>query len=1464
MELSPIIQSVFKESSLDFYLNGTRIALKNANPQWTLLDFIRSQHGLKGTKLGCGEGGCGACTVVLQVLDSTAEQKGRVKHLAVNACLFPLVGVVGKHVITVEGIGSLDNPHPLQERMAKLHGSQCGFCTPGIVMSLYALIRNSYNPITDEYHLSASDIELEGHLDGNLCRCTGYKPILEAAKTFITEDLKGKIAYSCNEIEISPKDGTKEIPYRSESNLDGPLRSNGSCGRPGGCCRDPPKTSTQEQPSSEDSSDKISDESSETASTSESGISSPDESETPMNGTSYGKPMKSSEVKSGSETPVEGTKITSQLDASAPKIKSSVPQFVFKPYSPNTELIFPPALRKYEKTPILFGSASHVWLRPTSLEQLLLIKDAYPSAKLVGGSSEVQVEVKFKNSSFPISVYVSDIEELRGIVIPEDISKMEKLVIGANAPLTEVESVCKKLSIELGQRGSVLEAARKQLRYFAGRQIRNVASLAGNIATASPISDMNPVLLACGATLTAQSLSKGKFELPMSSFFTGYRTTTLPPDAVITQIHIPLPPLEARELTKAYKQAKRKDDDIAIVTAAFRVRLDIDGTVSEISLAYGGMAPKTVEAKETMKLIIGKKWDVKATLEGCMESLAQEFDLSFGVPGGMATYRKTLALSLFFRFWHETISDFGLGEVDPDLINEIHRDISFGSRDNFNPHEQRVVGKQVPHLSSLKQNTGEAEYIDDMPPQNRELFGALVLSSRAHAKLVEVDWTPALEPGLALGYVDKNSIPKEANIWGSVVKDEPFFADGEVFSHGQPIGLVYAETALQAQAAARAVKVVYEDLPTILTIDEAIEASSFFKHGKILKKGDALEDKMDGVWSQCDKVFEGISRMGGQEHFYLETNAAMVIPNKEDRSFEVWSSTQNTMEPQEFVSQVTGVPSNKVNVRVKRMGGAFGGKESRSVQLAAILAVAAKKEWRPMRCMLNRDEDMMTSGQRHPVQCRWKVGVTSDGKLLALEADVYDNGGYSQDMSGAVMDRCCTHLENCYEIPHVLIRGHCCKTHTHSNTAFRGFGGPQAMFIAESYMSAVAEGLDIPIDELRFKNLYKVGEHTPFLQKIDEDWHVPMMLEQVRNEVDYDSRRAAIEKFNSEHTWRKRGISMIPTKFGLSFATALHLNQATASVKIFADGSILLHHGGTEMGQGLYTKMCQVAAQELNVPLDSIFTQDTTTYQSANASPTAASSGSDLNGMAIKDACDQLNERLKPFREKYGEDAHMKTLAHAAYLERVNLVASGFWKMPRIGYVWGNYDMKTVKPMYYYFTQGVAVSEVELDVLTGSHTVLRTDIKMDIGRSINPAIDYGQIEGAFIQGLGLYTMEESLWTQSGQLFTRGPGTYKIPGFSDIPQEFNVNFLQGVDWSSLRSIQSSKGVGEPPLFLGATVLFALREAVRSARRENGVEEPLVMDSPATAERLRLLVGDEILKRGTVVPREGERNFFVSVA
>ncbi|KAF1911627.1 Molybdopterin-binding domain of aldehyde dehydrogenase-domain-containing protein [Ampelomyces quisqualis] len=1467
--LTPLIKSTYTSPNITCYINGKRTVISNPSPHWTLLDYIRAQPNLKGTKLGCGEGGCGACTVVLQVPDHQSEKR-RIKHLSVNACLFPLVGVDGKHVITVEGIGNVDRPHPLQERIAKLHGSQCGFCTPGIVMSLYAVVRNAYNPETHKFHLSAREIEMEGHLDGNLCRCTGYKPILNAAKTFVTEDLKGQLAEDDVPTAVDAESFDKDVINMTRSGC-GPL-SKVSCGRPGGCCRDTPSDSSSSESKSHTSSpptepSSLSDDEHIPAMVNAKKEPTQDPA---ISGADYAKPLKSKENKNAAEE----SKTSSTLpEAPAVSLVKGVPMIEFKEYVPDTELIFPSALWKYEPQPLCYGNDKKIWFRPATLEQLVELKDAFPSAKLVGGASEVQVEVRFKNSDFAVSVYVSDIAELRQTQLPSDaqLDAATELVVAANTPLTELEEICKTVYEKLGKRAMVLEALRKQLRYFAGRQIRNVASLAGNIATASPISDANPVLLAAGATLEAINLKHGVVDLPMSNFFVAYRTTTLPPDAALYRIRIPLGQDSSREVFKAYKQAKRKDDDIAIVTSAFRVRLDQEGLVEDIRIVFGGMAPTTKESIRTQTALLGKRWFHTETLDVALTALLEDYDLPYGVPGGMADYRKTLTLSLFFRFWHESAAELGLGNVDEQVADEIHRGLSSGIRDDYNPYEQSVVGKQVAHLSALKQCTGEAEYVDDMPRQDRELFGGLVMSIKAHARIISIDWEPALEMPGVVGYIDKNSIPAEVNIWGSIKKDEQFFAEDKVLCHGMVIGMVYADSALAAQAAARAVKIKYEDMPTILTIDEAIAADSFFPHGKFLRKGLAIDENMKAAFAQCDRIIEGVSRLGGQEHFYLETNAALAIPSTEDGAIEVWSSTQNTMETQEFVSAVLGVPSNRVNARVKRMGGGFGGKESRSVPFAVYTAIAARKEKRPVRLMLNRDEDMLLSGQRHPFQARWKVGVTKEGKLLALEADVYNNGGFSQDMSGAVMDRCLTHFDNSYECPNTYLRGHVCRTNTHSNTAYRGFGAPQGMYFSETIMYNIAEALNIDIDELRQRNLYKPGEHTPFFQKIDEDWHVPLLLHQLAKSSDYERRKTAIRQFNSKNRWKKRGICLIPCKFGLSFATALHLNQAGAYIKIYHDGSVLLHHGGTEMGQGLYTKMCQIAAQELGTPLDAIYTQDSQTYQIANASPTAASSGSDLNGMAVKNACDQINERLQPYRDKLGKNAPLKALAHAAYLDRVNLAANGFWKMPKIGYTWGDTNLETVKPMYYYWTQGAATSEVEVDLLTGDHTVLRSDIMMDVGNSINPAIDYGQIEGAFIQGQGLFTIEESLWTRTGQLFTRGPGTYKIPGFSDIPQSFNASLLRydndgkPLTWNHLRSVQSSKGIGEPPLFLGSTVFFALREAIKEARKMNGKEvEGWALDSPATPERLRLAVGDDLVDRARTERKEGETSFLVAVA
>lgn len=516
---------------------------------------------------------------------------------------------------------------------------------------------------------------------------------------------------------------------------------------------------------------------------------------------------------------------------------------------------------------------------------------------------------------------------------------------------------------------------------------------------------------------------------------------------------------------------------------------------------------------------------------------------------------------------------------------------------------------------------------------------------------------------------------------------------------------------------------------------------------------------------------------------------------------------------------------------------------------------------------------MVTSGQRHPFMGKWKVGVNKDGKIQALDCDVFNNGGWSWDLSAAVCERAMSHIDGCYKIPNIHIRGRICKTNTMSNTAFRGFGGPQGMFIAETYMTEVADRLGMSVDKFREINLYKPLEETHFNQPLT-DWHVPLMYQQVITESDYTTRRAAAESFNATHKWRKRGLALIPTKFGISF-TALWFNQAGALVHIYHDGSILVAHGGTEMGQGLHTKMVQITAQALSVPLDSVFISETATNTVANASATAASASSDLNGYAIANACAQLNERLQPYREKLGPEASMKDLAHAAYFDRVNLSAQGFYKTPEIGYTWGENKGK----MFFYFTQGVTAAEVEIDTLTGSWTCLRADIKMDVGRSINPAIDYGQIQGAFIQGVGLFTMEESLWLRggpmAGNLFTRGPGAYKIPGFRDIPQDFRVSLLKGVEWEDLRTIQRSRGVGEPPLFMGSAVFFAIRDALVAARREYGVEARvgreggeggdglLRLESPATAERIRLACVDPIVERARVAPKEGERAFFIAI-
>ena len=597
-------------------------------------------------------------------------------------------------------------------------------------------------------------------------------------------------------------------------------------------------------------------------------------------------------------------------------------------------------------------------------------------------------------------------------------------------------------------------------------------------------------------------------------------------------------------------------------------------------------------------------------------------------------------------------------------------------------------------------------------------------------------------------------------------------------------------------------------------------------------------------------IIEDEVRVGGQDHFYLETQASIAVPKGEDGEIELFASTQNTKETQHLVSTVLGVPCNKVTVRVKRLGGGFGGKETRSIFLSTLVSVAAQKTGRPVRCMLTRQEDMVLSGGRHPFMGRFRVGATKDGVLKALDLKMYSNAGNSMDLSFSVMERALFHMDNVYHIPNIRGVGHCCRTNLPSNTAFRGFGGPQGMMIAEAWITQLAERLGLRPEVVKERNFYpEKGAVTHFNQSL-EDCQIHAINTQLRASSDFDARLAAVSAYNAQHRWRKRGIAMLPTKFGIAF-TAKFLNQAGALVHVYTDGSVLLTHGGTEMGQGLHTKMVQVCATALGVDVADVHISETSTATVANTSPTAASASSDLNGMAVLDACRQINARLAPFRAAKPK-ASFRECVTDAYMERVNLSANGFYATPDIGYDWDTNSGKA----FNYFCYGAAVAEVEIDTLTGNHEIVRADMVMDVGSSLNPAIDMGQVEGAFVQGCGLFTLEEFSFGRQGFLLTRGPGTYKLPGFRDIPRDFRVALLK--DAPNRFAIHSSKAVGEPPLFLGASVFYAIKDAVRAAREERGLTGDFRLDSPATCERIRLACEDKFTKRFPVPPRGSEED------
>ena len=749
------------------------------------------------------------------------------------------------------------------------------------------------------------------------------------------------------------------------------------------------------------------------------------------------------------------------------------------------------------------------------------------------------------------------------------------------------------------------------------------------------------------------------------------------------------------------------------------------------------------------------------------------------------------------------------------------------------------------HDSAAKHVTGRADYTDDIAQPEGTLHAYLGLSTVTHARILGLDLSAVRAAPGVVDVLTAEDIPGVNDISPTGKHDEPVFPTDEIQFHGQPLFAVIAETRDAARRAAVLARVDCEDLPFALDPLAARKAGyPYVTPPLTLERGE-----VDPALSTAPRRIEGTITIGGQDHMYLEGQIAFAIPGEDDDIL-VHCSTQHPSEAQHMVAHVLGVPSNAVTVNVRRMGGGFGGKESQMNLFCAVAALAARKTGRAVKIRPDRDQDMTATGKRHDFVVDYSVGFDETGRIQAVEAGFAARCGYSSDLSGPVTDRALFHADNAYFYPNVRLRSHPMKTNTVSNTAFRGFGGPQGVVVAERMIEeiAYATGQD-PLD-VRKANFYGGAgrDVTPYHQKV-EDNILDRLISELETRSDYRARRAAIIEGNAASRILKRGIALTPVKFGISF-TATWYNQAGALIHVYNDGSIHLNHGGTEMGQGLNTKVAQVVAEAFQVDFERIKITRTTTEKVPNTSATAASSGSDLNGMAALDAVQQIKVRLVAFAcEKWGVDeAEVEFLPNAvrtgetvlsfdafirqAYMARVQLSAAGFYKTPKIHW---DRDKGAGRP-FYYFSYGAACSEVTIDTLTGEYRVERTDILHDVGRSLNPALDRGQVEGAFVQGMGWLTTEELWWDDKGRLRTHAPSTYKIPLASDRPRIFNVDLA---DWSENRelTIKRSKAVGEPPFMLGVSVFEALSMAVASVADYRHCPR---LDAPATPERVLMAV------------------------
>uniref|UniRef100_A0A3Q2HAI9 aldehyde oxidase n=1 Tax=Equus caballus TaxID=9796 RepID=A0A3Q2HAI9_HORSE len=1308
--------SLPNSDELIFFVNGRKsVKSKAAGPLFSLTPFLPVH--LPGTKYGCGGGGCGACTVMVSRYYPKTK---KIHHYPVTACLVPICSLYGAAVTTVEGVGSIKTRiHPVQERLAKCHGTQCGFCSPGMVMSIYTLLRTHPEPTPEQ---------ITEALGGNLCRCTGYRPIVESGKTF------------CVESTVCQVKGSGRC-YMEQDERPFVTRQEKMC-----------------------------------------------------------------------------TKLYDEDE--------------FQPLDPSQEPIFPPELIRMAEDPnkrrLAFQGERTTWLTPVTLDDLLDLKTQFPKAPLVMGNTTVGPSMKFRDEFHPVFISPLWLPELHFVETTD-----EGVTIGAGYSLAQLSDALRFIvSEQPKEKTRTHRALLRHLRTLAGAQIRNMATLGGHVVSRPNYSDLNPILAAGNATINVIS-KEGERQIPLDGrFLERSPEANLKSEEIVLSVHIPYS--TQWHFVWGLRLAQRHENAFAIVNAGMSVRFeDSTDRIKALQMFYGSVGPTVVSAGQACQRLIGRRWDDTALSDACRWVLDAVY-VPPAAEGGLVEYRRTLIVSLLFKFYLKVRR--GLNKMDPQKFPDIPENFTSALEDFpietpqgiqmfqcVDPKQppQDPVGHPVMHQSAIKHATGEAVFVDDMPPIAQELFLAVVTSTRAHAKIVSIDASKALALPGVVDVITAEDVPGNNNHKGEVL-----YAQNEVICVGQIVCTVAADTYAHAREAAKKVKIAYEDIePRIITIEQALEHNSFLFAEKKIEKGNVEQG-----FKYVDQIIEGEVHVEGQEHFYMETQTILAIPKEEDKEMVLHLGTQYPTHVQDFLRPLSSFYISTTLCSIQHIN-----------------RVVSCRTGRPIRFVLERGDDMLITAGRHPLLARYKVGFMNNGVIKAADVEYYINGGCTPDESELVIEFVVLKSENAYNIPNFRCRGRPCKTNLPSNTAFRGIRLPPGCSGSGSFTYLLWPAqCNLPPEEVKEINMYKTISKTAYKQTFNPE-PLRRCWKECLEKSSFHARKLAAEEFNKKNYWKKRGLAVVPMKFTVGLPMTFY-NQAAALVHIYLDGSVLVIHGGCEMGQGLYTKMIQVASRELNIPQSYIHLSETSTVTVPNTFFTAGSMGTDINGKAVQNACQILMARLQPVIRKNPKGSWEDWIAKA-FQESISLSTTGYFKGYQTNMDW----KKEEGDAFPYYVYGASCSEVEVDCLTGAHKLLRTDIFMDAAFSINPALDIGQIEGAFVQGMGFYTIEELKYSPEGVLYSRGPDDYKIPTVSEIPEEFYVTLVRS---QNPIAIYSSKGLGEAGMFLGSSVLFAIYDAVTAARRERGLTKTFTLSSPATPELIRMTCVDQFTD---MIPRDDPSTF-----